>query len=141
MSSIRDYVLRQIEAERRTLATLESIRPDVRAIDSSGGLSRLGRETHPAARRISMASSQTARGDAWSGVARSREAMNRSMSGSFTSGIPEVQEENTTNGDAKEPTGRPRSGTGTASLTSVKEDEDDDRVDAKNAASRLAQST
>ena len=141
MSSIREYVLRQIEAERRTLATLESIRPDVRAIDSSGGLSRLGRETHPTARRISMASSQTARGDAWSGVARSREAMNRSMSGSFTSGIPEVQEENTTNGDAKEPTGRPRSGTGTASLTSVKEDEDDDRVDAKNAASRLAQST
>src|SRR6185437_9416104 len=27
--SIREYVLRQIEAERRTLATLESVRPDI----------------------------------------------------------------------------------------------------------------
>lgn len=137
ISSIREYALRQIEAERRTLAILESARPDVRAIDASGGLSRLGRENAPSTRRISMASSQTAKGDAWSGVARSREALSRSMSGSFGGVIPE-SEESSTNGDAS--SGRPRSATN-ASLTSVKEDEDDDRVDAKNAASRLAQST
>ncbi|KAL8707420.1 MAG: hypothetical protein Q9225_007759, partial [Loekoesia sp. 1 TL-2023] len=40
-TSIREYVLREIEAERRTLAILESVRPDVRNIDASGGLSRL----------------------------------------------------------------------------------------------------
>jgi len=55
--SIREYVIREIEAERRTLATLENIRPDIRAIDLSGGLSRLGRETHPI-RRASLAASQ-----------------------------------------------------------------------------------
>ncbi|KAL8935393.1 MAG: hypothetical protein Q9216_005454 [Gyalolechia sp. 2 TL-2023] len=38
-TSIREYVHREIEAERRTLATLESVRPDVRNIDASGGLS------------------------------------------------------------------------------------------------------
>lgn len=140
--SIREYVHREIEAERRMLATLESVRPDIRSIDASGGLSRLGRESVPAARRISMASSQTAKGDAWSGVQRSRDTLTRSMSGSFSGGIPEEQE-NPTNGDeAPAPAGgRPRSGTGSASLSSVKEDEDNDRVDAKNAASRLAQST
>ena len=139
ISSMREYALRQIDAERRTLATLESVRPDIRAIDATGGLSRLGRESHPVARRISMASSQTAKGDAWSGVARSREGLARSMSGGFGGIIPEA-EENTTNGDANV-AGRPRSATGSGSLASVKEDEDDDRVDAKNAASRLAQST
>ena len=147
--SIREYVLREIEAERRTLATLESVRADVRAIDASGGLSRLGREhVNPAARRASMASSQGSKGDAWSGVPRTRDALNRSISGSFgTAGLPpQVPEEGeATNGDAAAaaggPGGRPRSGTGTASLTSLKEDEDEDRVDAKNAASRLAQST
>lgn len=138
--SIREYVLRQIEAERRMLATLESVRPDIRAIDASGGLSRLGREHAPAGRKISMASSQGAKGDAWSGVPRSRDALNRSISGGFgTATLPEADEA-AANGVGSI-TGRPRSGTGTASLTSVKEDEDSDRVDARNAASRLAQST
>ena len=59
--SIREYVIREIEAERRTLATLESIRPDIRAIDSSGGLSRLGREN--VGRRASLATSQGKNGD------------------------------------------------------------------------------
>ena len=137
--SIREYVLRQIESERRTLATLESVRPDIRAIDASGGLSRLGRENNPGARRASLASSQGTKGDAWSGVPRSRDALSRSISGSFGTGvIPEVEE--TTNGVTKG--ARPRSATGTSSLReSIKEDEDEDRVDAKNAASRLAQST
>ena len=140
LSSIREYVLRQIEAERRALATLETVRPDIRAIDASGGLSRLGRESHPTVRRVSMASSQTAKGDSWSGVPRSREAMSRSVSGSLIGIVPE-SEDSTTNGDGVPAGGRPRSATGSASLTSVKEDEDDDRVDSKNAASRLAQST
>ncbi|KAL8962226.1 MAG: hypothetical protein Q9183_005186, partial [Haloplaca sp. 2 TL-2023] len=37
-TAVREYVTREIEAERRTLATLESVRGDVRAIDASGGL-------------------------------------------------------------------------------------------------------
>jgi hypothetical protein len=141
--SIREYVLREIEAERRMLATLESVRPDIRAIDASGGLSRLGRENlvNPAARRASLASSQGSKGDAWSGVPRSRDALNRSISGSFGGpvSIPEAPETDTANGDTVF-AGRPRSTTA-ASLGGVKEDEDEDRVDAKNAASRLAQST
>ena len=140
--SIREYVLRQIEAERRTLALLESVRPDIRAIDASGGLSRLGREHNPAARRASLASSQGSKGDAWSGVPRSRDALSRSISGSFMGvGIPETPESSVAaNGDRNGAVGRPRSATG-SSLGGVKEDEDDDRVDARNAASRLAQST
>lgn len=142
LNAVRDYVLRQIETERRMLALLETVRPDIRSIDASGGLSRLGREHHPNTRRVSMASSQTAKGDAWSGVARTRDAMQRSMSGSFAGGIPEGETPEVANGGGGEnATGRPRSGTGTASLKSVKEDEDVDRVDARNAASRLAQST
>jgi hypothetical protein len=149
MLSLKEYVLRQIEAERRTLATLESVRPDIRAIDASGGLSRLGRESHPPVRRISMASSQGAKGDSWSGVPRSRDALSRSISGSFGPGalgvsLPEEGENGGANGAGvaagAQGGGRPRSATG-ASLERVKEDEDEDRVDARNAASRLAQST
>lgn len=141
LEAVREYAMRQIETERRTLATLETVRMDVRQIDSSGGLSRLGREAHPQVRRVSMASSQTAKGDAWSGVERSRASLARSLSGTL-GGVPEGEDETSkgANGEGAA-TGRPRSGTGSASLTSVKEDEDDDRVDARNAASRLAQST
>ena len=142
LSSIREYAIRQIETERRTLATLESVRMDIRAIDASGGLSRLGRENNPTLRRVSMASSQTAKGDSWSGVARSREGLARTASSvSGIGGIPEA-DENSTNGEGGlTGPGRPRSATGSGSLASLKGDEDDDRVDAKNAASRLAQST
>jgi hypothetical protein len=144
VEAIREYAVRQIETERRTLATLETVRMDVRQIDASGGLSRLGREANPQLRRVSMASSQTAKGDSWSGVERSRTGLARTLSGSL-SGVQEGPEEDgaskATNGDGVASGGRPRSGTGSASLASVKEDEDDDRVDARNAASRLAQST
>lgn len=139
LESVREYVHRQIDSERRMLAMLESVRPDIRSIDASGGLSRLGRENHPTVRRISMASSQTVKGDAWSGVARSRDTLARSMSGSYTSGGPENDDVGG-NGAATTEGNRPRSGTA-GSLKSVKEDEDNDRVDARNAASRLAQST
>lgn len=133
--SLREYTLRQIEAERRTLATLENVRPDIRAIDASGGLSRLGREAHPATRRSNMVSSQGPKGDAWSGVPRRVDSMGRSMSGSFTS--PTVPDE-----EAEE--SRPDSGQGRVRSTSHAEsisEEDVDRLDARNAASRLAAST
>jgi len=133
--SLREYVLREIEAERRTLATLESIRPDIRAIDSSGGLSRLGRESHPAARRASLAASQGPKGDSWSGVPR-RPDVSRSVSGSFMSGVPEDEEVEAILGR-----GRALSGASAGGLTGVKEEDDEDRVDARNAASRLATST
>lgn len=132
--SIREYVLREIDFERRTLATLEAVRPDVRAIDASGGLSRLGREAHPATRRTSMASSQGPRGDAWSGVPRRPDALDRSVSGGFP---PNVKDDDGVNGEA----GRKRASTGASSLKGVAEEPDDDRIDAKNAASRLATST
>ena len=134
-TSIREYVLREIEAERRTLATLETVRPDVRAIDASGGLSRLGRESHPNVRRTgSLASSQGPRGDAWSGVTRRADGLDRSLSGTF----PAVSEEGGQNGEGK---GRSRATSKAGSLKGVKEEDDEDRVDAKNAASRLATST
>lgn len=132
--SIREYVLREIEAERRTLATLEAVRPDVRAIDASGGLSRLGREAHPVGRRTSMASSQGPRGDAWSGVPRRPDALDRSVNGGFAP----VKEGDGTNGEEG---GRKRAVSGAGSLKGVAEEPDDDRIDAKNAASRLATST
>lgn len=132
--SIREYTLREIEAERRTLSTLESIRPDIRAIDASGGLSRLGRESHPAARRASLAASQGPKGDAWSGVPRRGDSLSRSISGSFVAPIRE--DEGEANG------GRTRNRSLSASgMIGLPEEEDDDRVDAKNAASRLATST
>jgi len=133
--SLREYTLRQIEAERRTLATLESVRPDIRAIDASGGLSRLGREAHPALRRSNMASSQGPKGDAWSGVPRRIDSAGRSMSGSFTA--PTLNDEEEDEGRSESGQGRVRS---TSQVGSITED-DDDRLDARNAASRLATST
>ncbi|KAF2714643.1 vacuolar protein sorting-associated protein Vps17 [Pleomassaria siparia CBS 279.74] len=133
-SAIRDYVVRQIEAERRTLATLEQVRPDIRAIDGSGGLSRLGREAHPAQRRASLASSQGPKGDAWSGVPRRPgDGLNRSVSGSQVT-VPGIDEEDEEEVDTH---GRKRA----TSKDGGKTEEDDDRIDAKNAASRLAAAT
>ncbi|KAL6718726.1 Vacuolar protein sorting-associated protein 17 [Lecanora helva] len=138
-TSIREYVLREIESERRTLATLESVRPDVRAIDATGGLSRLGREAHPVVRRSSMAASQGPRGDAWSGVPRRQDALERSVSGGLPASVQEEGEEGV-NGESGAG-GRKRAQSGAGSLKGVREEPDDDRVDARNAASRLATST
>lgn len=135
LSSLREYTLRQIEAERRTLATLESVRPDIRAIDASGGLSRLGRESHPATRRPNMASSQGPKGDSWSGVPRRNDNIGRSMSGSLTApSLPDDEDEVTGQGSGK---GRNRASSQVDSIA----EEDADRLDARNAASRLATST
>ncbi|KAJ5586402.1 hypothetical protein N7450_006189 [Penicillium hetheringtonii] len=132
---LREYTLRQIEAERRTLATLESVRPDIRAIDASGGLSRLGRESHPAQRRANAVSSQGPKGDAWSGVPRRPDSMGRSMSGSFAA--PSIVHEDDNESHAKSGQSRARS----TSQTETIAEEEDDRLDARNAASRLATST
>jgi hypothetical protein len=139
-AAIREYVVRQIEAERRTLATLEQVRPDIRAIDGSGGLSRLGREAHPAQRRASLASSQGPKGDAWSGVPRRPgDGLNRSISGAL-GGVPAGVEEEDEEDEEGAKGGRKRAVSKTGSLKGVAE-EDEDRVDAKNAASRLATTT
>jgi len=140
-AAVREFVIREIEAERRTLATLEQVRPDIRQIDASGGLSRLGREAHPVMRRSSMAASQGPRGDAWSGVPRRPDGLNRSISGSFA-GIPGTSAEGGESAEAEsgEAEGRKRATSSASSLTRVQEEEDD-RVDARNAASRLAQTT
>ncbi|KAK5149272.1 hypothetical protein LTR04_007257 [Oleoguttula sp. CCFEE 6159] len=140
-ASIREYVLRQIDFERRALATLEAVRPDVRAIDASGGLSRLGREAHPKAiRRSSLASSQGPKGDAWSGVPRRPDALNRSISGSFVAPVPEDEDGEGRGETGEAGKGRKRAVSGAGSLKDVMKD-DEDRVDAKNAASRLATTT
>ena len=146
-TNVREFVLREIEAERRTLATLEQVRPDVRNIDASGGLSRLGREAHPVARRSSLAASQGPKGDAWSGVPRRPDGLNRSISGSIVGqpgvpgAVPEGDEEVEEGGDGTGK-GRKRATSQSSSLARLaEEDADADRVDAKNAASRLAQTT
>jgi hypothetical protein len=140
--SIREYVLREIEAERRTLALLESVRPDIRSIDGSGGLSRLGRETHPTVRRSSLAASQGPKGDAWSGVPRrSADAMSRSVSGSLV-GSSVAEGEEGLEGDGSEQGARGRALSGArGGMPGLAEEDDEDRVDARNAASRLATST
>jgi hypothetical protein len=137
-TAVREYVIREIEAERRTLATLEQVRPDVRNIDASGGLSRLGREAHPVVRRTNMASSQGPKGDAWSGVPRRPDGLSRSISGSFATNVPGDLPEDVEE-DAEG--GRKRATSSTSSLRKVAEDDDEDRLDARNAASRLAQTT
>ena len=79
-----------------------------------------------------MAASQGPRGDAWSGVPRRGDSLGRSVSGAF--GGQSVKEEE----EEEEEGGRKRPG---SSMGKVKEDEDEDRIDARNAASRLATST
>lgn len=137
-SSIREFVLREIEAERRTLAVLETVRPDIRSIDASGGLSRLGREAHPTVRRSSLAASQGPKGDSWSGVPRRSDATSRTVSSSVMGKVAEEGEGD----DAKDGAspGRPGSD-GRAAVPGINDEDDDDRIDARNAASRLATST
>lgn len=69
---IAEYVVRLIESERRALSAWESVRVDVRAADANGGLSRLGRESHPPRRGAPLAQSQTVKGDSWSGDRKAR---------------------------------------------------------------------
>lgn len=140
--SVREYVLREIEAERRTLALLESVRSDVRSIDASGGLSRLGREHHPATRRPSLAASQGPKGDAWSGVPRRSDSLrtgSASVAGSIMGSVNE--EEGETDTGEQGARSRARSGSRAGSVLPGLAEDDEDRLDARNAASRLATST
>lgn len=123
--SIREYVHREIEAERRTLSLLETVRPDIRSIDASGGLSRLGRESHPTVRRSSLAASQGPKGDAWSGVPRRSDATNRSVSSSFMS---KVSEEADGEESPEATQGRSGAGARAGGLKGVNEEDDEDRV-------------
>ncbi|CAK7265843.1 Vacuolar protein sorting-associated protein 17 [Sporothrix epigloea] len=137
--SIRELVIREIEAERRSLSLLESVRADIRSIDGSGGLSRLGRESHPTnVRRTSLAASQGPKGDAWSGVPRrSDAALGRASADDAgaeggAAGLGSPSDEYDPNSGMLRSAGLPGI---------ISEEEDDDRVDARNAASRLASST
>lgn len=137
--SIREFVIREIEAERRTLSLLETVRGDIRSIDNSGGLSRLNRESHPVAvRRANLASSQGPKGDAWSGVPRRSDAVLGRGSSSAGTGDDGAEDFDGTGGSAG---GAAGSGLLKGLIGAVSEEEDDDRVDARNAASRLATST
>lgn len=139
-ASIRELVLREIDAERRALATLESVRPDIRTIDASGGLSRLGREATPAARRATLQASQGPKGDAWSGVSRKNDGLNRSISGNFVDAAGDKPGQSA--GEGGEEAGSPGASRNPAiSSADDAQDDDTDRVDARNAASRLAAST
>lgn len=74
---------------------------------------------------------------------RRAEALDRSLSGSFPAPVPEEGGggiNGNENGGGSGSGGRTRTISGT-SLKGVKEEDDEDRVDAKNAASRLATST
>lgn len=117
--ALLDYARRQIESERRVLAILESVRADVRAIDSSGGLSRLGR-TNLQRARSQVGPSQTPEGDSWSGVKRNNP-YNASVAA--LSGAPTAADHQAKLAKRLEP--------------AMKVDEHD-RVDARNAASVLA---
>jgi hypothetical protein len=141
--SVRELVVREIESERRTLAALESVRADIRTIDASGGLSRLGREAHPTSvRRASLAASQGPKGDAWSGGPRRSDALGRAASAAFlpASVGGAVPDDGEVGGDEQGAAGsRPSTRGGT--LVGLAEEDDEDRIDARNAASRLAAST
>ena len=136
-ASTRDYVLRQIEAERWLLSTLESVRPDILAIDLSGSLSCLSRDALPSPRRASIATSQGPRGDAWSSASRSAASL---RSGLVVLGLEGAS---LVNGGGVEGMGEKKGG---MTLPGIEEAavgmaDEEDRLDAKNAASRLATST
>ena len=128
-AAIREYVERTIEIERRTLGALEVVRPDIRNIDASGGLSWLGRESHKSVaqsrpeaapsegrrRGASLGMSQGPRGDAWSGVER-RRSYRADTRDSITSAIPPVDRDSDTGPD---------------------EDLEDKKLDARTAAMML----
>jgi hypothetical protein len=125
-ANIGEYVLRMIESDRRALSTWESVRLDVRAVDANGGLSRLGREATPASRRATIAQSQGLCGDSWSGDRHNRATDIVGRRTSFTSRrYSEEGAEEAGEGDQVDKIG----------------EEEETIVDARNAASLLAQST
>ncbi|CEP60296.1 retromer subunit VPS17 LALA0_S01e07470g [Lachancea lanzarotensis] len=72
INCIKEYTMRKIEYERKKLSLLERIRSDVRAVDESGGLSRLGRGTRTGRDASAVIKpSQTSQGDSWTSDPRS----------------------------------------------------------------------
>ena len=136
-TSISNYVLRSIETERRKLATLEVIRTDVRNIDSTGGLSRLGREgmAHGSTKEHStphsrLGPSQGRDSDAWSGLPRRQ-------SGVGVENLPNLRSREGTESDAPTFEGTTD---GHAGEDGVHGNDLGYSVDAKSAASLLASS-
>lgn len=75
-SAIKEFTLRKIEYERKKLTLLERVRNDVRRADNTGGLSRLGRESHPPSLlRASPRTSQGLHGDDWAGDQHRRSSI------------------------------------------------------------------
>ncbi|KAL3229805.1 Vacuolar protein sorting-associated protein 17 [Nakaseomyces bracarensis] len=77
-SSVRSYVLKRIEYERKKLTLLERVRTEVRKADPNGGLSRLGRphvRKHMQQEQVDSepgSQSQSLLGDSWTGDHRVR---------------------------------------------------------------------
>lgn len=71
-NSVKGYILRKIEYERKKLTLLERIRSDVRRADTNGGLSRLGRESSISSMKKNEDISQGVNGDDWTGESRHR---------------------------------------------------------------------
>ncbi|KAG5440029.1 hypothetical protein PCK2_000637 [Pneumocystis canis] len=88
--ALQEYTKRQIEYERRLLVILESARPDIRNIDNTGGLSRLGRGFTQTKNRNDINSSQTAQGDAWSGIQRQKNHINKEPESQFIKKIDDI---------------------------------------------------
>lgn len=69
IKSVKAYILRRIEYERKKLSLLERVRSEFRKADRKGGLSRLGRDN---VSNKSDAVSQSINGDSWTGDVRRR---------------------------------------------------------------------
>ncbi|EPY54094.1 retromer complex subunit Vps17 [Schizosaccharomyces cryophilus OY26] len=119
--SIRNFVEKEACYERRILATLESMRPYIRNIDSMGGLSRLGREGFP--RRLSNPPpSQKLNQDAWNNRKRSAFSHKSDVSSQAGIGSSNVSESTNATNDGDNLTERHRGA---------------DKLDPKSVASLL----
>lgn len=110
---LKTFTLNKVDHHRRILKHLETIRLDIRSVDEKGGLSRLNRDNLTSLKH-NLVQSQSANGDAWS--SRTFRSLKKQ----------EEDEENDTD-EGKN--------------TNLVNDDDRNRVDAKNAASILGVAT
>lgn len=94
-SSVRSYVLKRIEYERKKLTLLERVRSEVRKADPNGGLSRLGRSK---LRDEEGRPSQSLGGDSWTGDhrVRNQDDLKRFLSTEFDDTLTEDHAETPT---------------------------------------------
>ncbi|BFZ57501.1 Vacuolar protein sorting-associated protein 17 [Savitreella phatthalungensis] len=123
-AALKTYARKQIDSERRVLAVLESVRPDIRNIDASGGLSRLGRERVDRQGSY-LGPSQTQDGDSWSGIKRSNSTRSAAAASVLVHQPPPIAVD---------------SPGGLGNLQAGVRGQETDKVDARNAASILAAS-